>query len=113
VQGTLGKLGMLGIDQRLVRIFLREQSKLRSHAVEPVLLEQVREAVERGRGTLDCAIDVPIEQREHRFGQPGEVPRASPRPAVACREYLGASGAACDAPDHLADRRGWNQGALG
>jgi hypothetical protein len=39
-----------------------------------VLLEQVREAVERRRGTLHGAIDVPIEQRQHRFGKPCEVP---------------------------------------
>ena len=42
--------------------------------VQPVLLEHVREAVERRRRALDRAIVVRVEQGQHRFREPGQVP---------------------------------------
>jgi hypothetical protein len=60
-----------------------------------MLLEQGREAVERRRGALYCAIDVLIEQRQHRFGKPGQVPLRDRRLAT-----VGVSPAMVDGAEH-------------
>jgi hypothetical protein len=62
------------VDERPVVGFLREESELGSHAVQPILVEQYCEAIERRRRVLDCTIHVGVEQGQHGFGKPRQVP---------------------------------------
>ena len=62
------------INERLVFIFLREESSFARMPSGPARSNRTREAVEHRCGTLRCAIGVGIKEWQHRFGKSRKVP---------------------------------------
>ena len=75
------KIGPVGVheaeeivDERSVCRFFIAQAELASHAFEPVVLKMLAEASHGIRGLLHGQRLVVVQQRQQRFGQPGQIP---------------------------------------